>query len=93
MKFSLRKDSSLDNEIDLKVNGGLGYNYQVSTIAYKLYEKDNIPDDKTILEDIGNCSKGYDMYINQPTHEIADNSQEQTVNELYLTLQRNLKNY
>jgi len=68
----IEKGFRLDDEIDLKVIGGLGYNYQVSTIAYKLYEKDNIPNDNIILDDIGKVLKVYDMYINQPPHEIAD---------------------
>lgn len=61
----------LDNEIDLKASKGLGADYQVSTIAYKLYEKGNIPDDNKILDDIESVLKVYDMYIN-PTHEIAE---------------------
>ena len=62
-KFVTGEDFLLDNDIDLKVEGGLGENYQVSTIAYKLYEKNNIPDDQTILEDIDTVLKEYDLYI------------------------------
>lgn len=65
------KGFQLDNEIDLKASKGLGADYQVSTIAYKLYEKDNIPDDNSIIEDIESVLKVYDMYIN-PTHKIAE---------------------
>lgn len=67
------KGFKLDDEIDLKASRGLGSDYQVSTIAYKLYEKDNIPDDKIILDDIGSVLKVYDMYINPSPHEIAEN--------------------
>lgn len=68
----------LDDKINLKTTGNLGKNYQVSTIAYKLYEKDNIPDDKTILEDLQSVLNVYEIYVNpsvdknEEKHEIKD---------------------
>jgi hypothetical protein len=78
----IEKEFQLDDGIDLKASQGLGYNYQVSTIAYKLYEKDNIPDDNKILDDIGSVLKVYDMYIN-PTHEIAETPNVDVVNSTF----------
>ena len=77
------KGFRLDNNIDLRVQrGGLGYNYQVSTIAYKLYEKDNVPDDKTILDDIEVVLKEYDMYLSNveyPNPEPAETAISETL--------------
>ncbi|MHB8135049.1 MAG: MrcB family domain-containing protein [Anaerolineaceae bacterium] len=62
--FLLRDGFCLDNNIDLRVSQGLGLNYQVSTIAYKFYEKTKIPADKTIIDDIETVLTAYDTYIN-----------------------------
>ena len=71
----------LDNDIDLRVqHAGLGYNYQVSTIAYKLYEKNNIPEDEKILEDIEVVLKEYDNYLSNIEYINGNNSQI-TINE------------
>ena len=43
---------NLDDEIDLRVDRGLGSDYEASTIAYKLYEAGRIPFDSSILQDL-----------------------------------------
>jgi hypothetical protein len=78
----VEKGFQLDDEIDLKASRGLGSDYQVSTIAYKLYEKDSMPDDNEILDDIKSGLKVYDMYIN-PTHEIAETPKVNKVNSTF----------
>src|SRR5258707_5797614 len=39
---------SLTDDIDLHTGPGLGSDYEVSTIAYKLYERENVPDDSIL---------------------------------------------
>jgi hypothetical protein len=48
----LDKDFLLDDNIDLRTDAGLGKDYQYSTIAYKFYETNSIPDDDQILTDL-----------------------------------------
>lgn len=43
---------SLDNNIDLKADRGLGADYEDSTIAYRLYEKSSVPKDDAIFRDL-----------------------------------------
>jgi len=57
---------SLDDTIDLRVDKGRGADYQVSTIAHKLYEAERIPDDAAILEDLEAVLKAYDRYLDRP---------------------------
>jgi hypothetical protein len=81
------KGFRLDNNIDLRVqHGGLGFNYQVSTIAYKLYEKDIVPNDKTILDDIEVVLKEYDMYLSNIEHPNPEPG-ETAINETSLNTQ------
>ncbi len=42
----------LDDEIDLRAGLHLGTDYKHSTIAYKLYRLDEVPDDEALLEDL-----------------------------------------
>jgi len=74
--FLFQNGFCLDNNIDLRVSQGLGRNYQVSTIAYKLYERTNIPDDKSIIDDIETVLTVYDLYIKSKneTPEITESS-------------------
>ena len=41
---------SLDDAIDLRTDAGLGRDYEVSTIAYKLYERGAVPNDSSIAD-------------------------------------------
>jgi 5-methylcytosine-specific restriction enzyme B len=58
---------SLTDDIDLHTGPGLGSNYEVSTIAYKLYERDNVPEDDQLLSDIGALIKSYETMVSEET--------------------------
>lgn len=49
----------LDDNIDMKADKGLGSDYEDSTIAYRLYEKDAVPDDNVILRDLEALLEAY----------------------------------
>ena len=53
----------LDDLIDLRTEPGLGKDYEVSTVAYKLYEASEVPDDSTISEDLDALLGAYDRYL------------------------------
>jgi len=60
----------LDDRIDLRVERGLGVDYEKSTIAYKLYEAGHVPNDEAILNDVSAVLKAYGDYLNnKPTTE------------------------
>lgn len=53
----------LDDEIDLAVEAGLGADYEASTIAYKYYAAEAVPDDASILGDVGALLGVYERYV------------------------------
>jgi hypothetical protein len=53
----------LDERIDLRVEGGIGADYEVSTIAYKLYEAGKVPPDAAIRSDVGHVLEAYRRYV------------------------------
>lgn len=67
----LRKEASaleaagfrLDDRIDLRVEGGLGGDYEDSTVAYKLYEVGRVPNDSEIERDLSAVLSAYDTYL------------------------------
>ena len=54
---------SLDNNIDLRVNAGVGADYEGSTIAYKLYSREELPSDQELLRDLDAVLTTYDEYL------------------------------
>ena len=58
-----RRDFSTDDGIDLRSDGGLGRDYEHSTIAYKLYESGSVPGDQGIEADLEVVLKAYDRYL------------------------------
>lgn len=69
-----------DEEIYLNTKG-LGRDYQVSTVAYYCYERDNLPDDQQLISDLHNVVNNYKQYVaftlgepieldNDPTEEV-----------------------
>ncbi len=64
-----------DSEIRL-TSSGLGRDYQVSTVAYIRYDRDNIPDDDQLLQDLKNVMDNYKLYMNdldgQDVVQVAD---------------------
>jgi hypothetical protein len=57
---------ALDDKVDLRADSGLGSDYEDSTVAYKLYETNKVPDDAVILNDLDAVLKSYDTYLKQP---------------------------
>ena len=54
---------SKDENIYL-TDGGLGQDYQVSTVAYYRYDKDNMPSDEQLISDLQNVVENYNLYVN-----------------------------
>jgi 5-methylcytosine-specific restriction enzyme B len=54
---------TLTDDIDLHTGPGLGSNYEVSTIAYKLYERGNVPIDDQLLSDVGSLITSYEQMV------------------------------
>jgi len=54
---------SLTDDIDLHTGPGLGSDYEVSTIAYKLYEREYVPDDSILSEDLSALIKSYEQML------------------------------
>ncbi len=53
----------LDNEIDLHSLGGIGKDYEVSTIAHKLYEGRHLPPENEFENDLEVVLKAFDRYL------------------------------
>jgi 5-methylcytosine-specific restriction protein B len=58
--------SSAD-DIDLHTGPGLGSSYEVSTIAYKLYERDKVPSDDQLLVDLQALIGSYETMVIKDT--------------------------
>lgn len=58
---------TLDDKIDLRSDRGLGSDYEDSTVAYKLYEKDRVPSDAEILADLEGILQAYQKYVESRT--------------------------
>lgn len=56
---------ALDDKVDLRADSGLGSDYEDSTVAYKLYEANKVPDDAVILNDLDAVLIAYDKYLKQ----------------------------
>jgi hypothetical protein len=69
---------SLDNQIDLHVDGGLGADYEHSTVAYKAYERGAVPSDDQLVLDLEAVLEAYDVYLeeqrNRPPRPSAQTS-------------------
>jgi hypothetical protein len=59
-----------DDEIDLRADPGLGKDYEASTIVYKLYEKDAVPDDTAITADVQALLTAYDAYLSSQSQAV-----------------------
>lgn len=59
----LRRGFFVDDKIDLHADPGLGRDYESSTIAYKLYERGNVPDDEDIADDVEALLDVYEVYL------------------------------
>lgn len=57
---------SLDDDIDLKADPGLGADYETSTIAHKFYPSGAVPNDAGLLADLEAVLQAYDRYLANP---------------------------
>ncbi|MFC5404667.1 MrcB family domain-containing protein [Cohnella soli] len=62
-----------DEEIHL-TSGGLGRDYQVSTVAYYKYDRDQLPDEGQLISDLHNLVNNYEQYVDAV---LNPNEQEQ----------------
>ena len=63
---SLKKHGfALDNKIDLRADHALGADYEMATIAYKLYEAGAVPDQAALTQDIEAVLGAYDDYLKE----------------------------
>lgn len=62
---------ALDGNIDLHADPGLGKDYEVSTIAHKLYERGDVPPDDEIIDDLDAILRAYDNYIETRGDELS----------------------
>lgn len=60
----------LDDRIDLHASAGLGQQYQVSTVAYKLYEPGRLPKEDALLADLEAVLRVYEAYLDGK-HQLA----------------------
>lgn len=56
---------SLADDIDLHTGPGLGSDYEVSTIAHKLYERGSVPDDEQLTRDLGVLIDSYEEMVGE----------------------------
>jgi len=63
--FLAEEGFSLDDGIDLRTTSNLGRDYEHSTIAYKLYGIDAIPDDEEMLAELNAVLLAYDRYLDE----------------------------
>ncbi|MBB6670059.1 McrB family protein [Cohnella nanjingensis] len=75
-----------DEDISL-TSGGLGRDYQVSTVAYYKYERDNLPSEETLLQDLENLVINYNQYVDLALNSIPEQEQQPVLN---LTTQERL---
>jgi hypothetical protein len=53
----------LDEQVTLRSSSPRGRDYETSTAAHKLYERDQVPDDNTLFEDLEEVLNAYDAYL------------------------------
>ena len=52
-------------------DSGIGRDYQVSTVGYIRYDRENMPDDETLISDLENMIENYSIYVH---HQLGLNS-------------------
>jgi 5-methylcytosine-specific restriction protein B len=72
----------LDNDIDLHSNQATAIDYEHSTVAYKLYEKDQLPSDAEILSDLEDVLTAYDIYLSDHFEGELENREATTREDL-----------
>ncbi|NIK75043.1 MoxR-like ATPase [Paenibacillus castaneae] len=75
-----------DENIHL-TSSGIGRDYQVSTVAYVRYDRNNIPEDDILIADLENMMYNYKLYADQVTEQqqpTAPSTFKYTLAHLYL---------
>ena len=54
----------IDGRIDLHSSSRLARDYENSTVAYRLYERNRVPDDASLIRDLEATLQVYDEYLN-----------------------------
>jgi 5-methylcytosine-specific restriction protein B len=62
---------ALDSQIDLRVEQGIGADYEASTVAYKLYERGRVPPDSVLLSDLEHVLQAYLAHVEGTPSERA----------------------
>lgn len=75
-----------DDQIYL-TSGGLGQDYQVSTVAYYRYDIDHLPNDENLISDLQNVVNNYKLYVEsiEPEEDSELGSYNYMIAHLYLT--------
>ncbi|MEK5061724.1 ATPase [Paenibacillus sp. FSL H7-0326] len=61
-----------DEDIYLMEKSGLGRDYQVSTVAYIKYNRDSLPEDEVLLQDLESLVSNYKQYVDIVLQDRAD---------------------
>src|SRR5207253_5120914 len=62
---------ALRDDIDLRTRGALSESFEVSTIAYKLYEAGRVPGDEDLLDDLENLLAAYQRYVDGKAGQVT----------------------
>lgn len=80
-----------DEDIFLTDRSGLGRDYQVSTVAYIKYEKNALPEDEELLQDLQNLVSNYRQYVDTVLHNKEKHSPEKEQALVTLTVKEQLE--
>ena len=70
-----------DDQIFL-TSSGLGRDYQVSTVAYYRYDRNNLPDDEQLITDLKNVMDNYRLYVDRQTDFSEDDQNSQMMGRI-----------
>lgn len=65
LRSILSLESMKQDENIFLTKGGLGNDYQVSTVAYVRYERQNMPDNEDLIADLGHMLENYQLYADK----------------------------
>jgi MoxR-like ATPase len=84
---------NLDNHIDLRVDRGIGADYEVSTVAYKLYEGGSVPPDAVLLKDLDRVLEAYLSYLDQTGQPQLDETALEAYKQQFLKRMPSFKTF
>ncbi|WIV19091.1 DUF3578 domain-containing protein [Paenibacillus polygoni] len=80
-----------DENIFLTDRSGLGRDYQVSTVAYIKYERDDLPEDDELIQDLRNLVSNYNQYVDIVLHSREELTSDKEPNPVTLTVKEQLE--